>query len=216
MSKKEVFLIILACGVIAVIFSAAIIFGSRFLSSDDYEEYNDVENYQLYLEELKNNSDAHTGLYIFPKEVNIDSVEEFRYAHEDGVFDGSYLYYLTVSYNEEAYENEVNRIKKLSVKFVEEKKNILYAETGFNYPAYVSIFDGNGTYEYTLLNKEKHKIVYIYNQLFDFKHEGVNEEYTPQDYSVSKDKRDTRSKGYNMYYIYDSQGTGTMFNEYEK
>ena len=120
---------------------------------------------------------------------------------------------LYVDYDKDEFNAEVERIKSVNQPFRDIVKNIFFAKTGFKYPAYITIWDGNGTYEYALVDEENTTIAYVLNQLFDWKDTDIAEEYLPKDYSVPSTSKDTGKDGYSMYYVYDEFGTGYRFDE---
>ena len=177
------------------------------------EDHTNIEEYSSNLTKLIESQDVRSGLKIFPTEVNKDKVKEFKYYSEDDLFVGSYLYYLVVDYDKDEFNAEVERIKSVNQPFRDIVKNIFFAKTGFKYPAYITIWDGNGTYEYALVDEENTTIAYVLNQLFDWKDTDIAEEYLPKDYSVPSTSKDTGKDGYSMYYVYDEFGTGYRFDE---
>lgn len=179
--------------------------------SINYKEYNDIDNYSNYLISLRDNTDAHSYLSIFPDEIVNNNVEEFRYLSEDGLFDGDYLFYLVVNYDKESFYNEKDRISNITINYKNLEKKILYSEEGFNYPVYISIFDNNGSFEYALADEENYKIIYIFNQFFMWDKIEINKNYEPIDYKVPI--KDIKREGYNMYYFFNKNGDGIMFNE---
>ncbi len=208
MKHKNDWLIVIGSFLLFAIFIGFIIY--NFVNAQIRENTN-IDEYESTLKELKENSDAHSLLYIFPDSVNKDNVLEYKYAESDGLFDGSYLFYLVEKYNEENFNNEVERLNSIKVEFKEETKSILYTEEGFNYPAYVTIYDNNGTSEYALVNKEDSTIIYVFMQLFNESDSNIDEKYFPVDYHVNK--KDTKRDGYNMYYHFYKNGDGYMFGE---
>lgn len=177
----------------------------------NYKEYNDIDNYSNYLINLRDNTDAHSYLSIFPNEIINNNVEEFIYLSEDGLFDGDYLFYLVVSYDKDSYYNEINRISNITINYKNLEKKILFSKDGFSYPAYISIFDNNGSFEYALVDEENYRIVYIFNQFFMWDKIEINKNYEPIDYDVPI--KDIKREGYNMYYFFNKNGDGIMFNE---
>lgn len=212
MSKKEVLLLILGFMLIAIVISTIIVLGTLFFSSGK-EEHSDVSNYKDYLTKLKDDPTVHSGLYIFPEEIKKDNVKMFKYIKADNALEKSYLYYLVYNMDEDSYKAEEERLKNISVKFGDVNKKILSSKEGFKYGAYISIFDTKGIYEYALLNKSENTIIYVFNQLLDWKDAGVKETVIPQDYSVKDEIKDSEIDGYNMYYIYDESGNEIYFKE---
>lgn len=208
-SRVKNIIVIAACLVLGVIFVVA----SFMVLNFKKEDHTNIEEYSSNLTKLIESQDVRSGLKIFPTEVNKDKVKEFKYYSEDDLFVGSYLYYLVVDYDKDEFNAEVERIKSVNQPFRDIVKNIFFAKTGFKYPAYITIWDGNGTYEYALVDEENTTIAYVLNQLFDWKDTDIAEEYLPKDYSVPSTSKDTGKDGYSMYYVYDEFGTGYRFDE---
>ncbi len=208
-SRVKNIIVIAACLVLGVVFVVA----SFMVLNFKKEDHTNIEEYSSNLTKLIESQDVRSGLKIFPTEVNKDKVKEFKYYSEDDLFVGSYLYYLVVDYDKDEFNAEVERIKSVNQPFRDIVKNIFFAKTGFKYPAYITIWDGNGTYEYALVDEENTKIAYVLNQLFDWKDTDIAEEYLPKDYSVPSTSKDTGKDGYSMYYVYDEFGTGYRFDE---
>ena len=208
-SRVKNIIVIAACLILGVVFVVA----SFMVLNFKKEDHTNIEEYSSNLTKLIESQDVRSGLKIFPTEVNKDKVKEFKYYSEDDLFVGSYLYYLVVDYDKDEFNAEVERIKSVNQPFRDIVKNIFFAKTGFKYPAYITIWDGNGTYEYALVDEENTKIAYVLNQLFDWKDTDIAEEYLPKDYSVPSTSKDTGKDGYSMYYVYDEFGTGYRFDE---
>lgn len=153
-----------------------------FYLKDKIGEY-DISNYNVLLDKLKNKSDVHSKLLIFPT-IN-DNITDFKYEEQDGLFDGSYYLYIVATYNIEGYNKEIDRISNISFN---DRKIIK------NNNMYVSIYDRMGTYEYVILDENNNKIIYIFNQLFDFKETDIKEEY------ILNYIKGNLKYGYNMYY----------------
>lgn len=208
-SRVKNIIVIAACLILGVVFVVA----SFMVLNFKKEDHTNIDEYNSNLTKLIESKDVRSGLKIFPSEINKDKVEEFKYYSADDLFVGSYLYYLVVDYDKDEFNTEVERIKSVNQPFRDIVKNIFFAKTGFKYPAYITIWDGNGTYEYAIVDEENTKIAYVFNQLFDWKDTDVAEDYLPKDYSVPSTSKDTGKDGYSMYYVYDEFGTGYRFDE---
>lgn len=208
-SRVKNIIVIAACLILGVVFVVA----SFMVLNFKKEDHTNIDEYNSNLTKLIESKDVRSGLKIFPSEINKDKVKEFKYYSADDLFVGSYLYYLVVDYDKDEFNTEVERIKSVNQPFRDIVKNIFFAKTGFKYPAYITIWDGNGTYEYAIVDEENTKIAYVFNQLFDWKDTDVAEDYLPKDYSVPSTSKDTGKDGYSMYYVYDEFGTGYRFDE---
>ena len=145
------------------------------------QEEADINNYSMLLDKLKNNFDVHSDLLIFPKDNTY--ITDFKYDSRNGLFDGSYYLYVVATYNKDEYDKELKRISEITYN----DRNIKKCDN-----KYVSIYDRYGTYEYVIL--EDNKIIYVFNQLFDFNETDIKEEY------ILKDIDGHLKYGYNIYY----------------
>lgn len=208
-SRVKNIIVIAACLILGVVF----VVGSFMVLNFKKEDHTNIDEYSSNLEKLIESKDVRSGLKIFPAEINKEKVKDFKYYSTDGLFIGDYLYYLVVDYDKDEFDAEVERIKNVNQPFRDIVKNIFFAKTGFKYPAYITIWDGNGTYEYAVVDEENTTIAYVLNQLYDWKDTGIAEDYLPKDYSVPSTSKDTGKDGYSMYYVYDEFGTGYRFDE---
>ena len=74
MNKKNILLII-GSFVIAILCVIAFI----KITNNDVKVFNDKDKYSIYLNELKNNKDVHSGLLIFPENVNNLDIIDFKF-----------------------------------------------------------------------------------------------------------------------------------------
>lgn len=206
-SRVKNIIVIAACLILGVVFVVA----SYMVLNFKIKDKTNIVEYAQALSELRENSDAHSGLFIFPENVNVDNVKEYKYLTREDLFNGSYLLYLVVNYSDEDYNAEIERLKSVKAEYPDAIKNPLYNKS--DNPAYITIFDGNGSYEYALLDSKNKTIAYVFNQLFEWKEIEINENYMLKNYSVNSNDKDINQNGYNMYYIYDKNGIGTSFNE---
>ncbi len=169
----------------------------------------DINKYEEILKKLRNTEDVNSGLYIFPEYNHY--ITDFKYEAKDGFFDGSYYLFVAAEYNEASWIDEMTRIKNISVEYDDTSKPLLFAE--LKYDTYIAIYDGYGTYEYILVNKENKKIVYVFNQSFGWNVIDIKPEYKLNNYSVPQDKRDPKNKGYNMYYQVSNNGKAIRFDK---
>ncbi len=169
----------------------------------------DINNYEEILKKLRNTEDVNSGLYIFPEYNHY--ITDLKYEAKAGLFDGSYYLFVAAEYNEASWIDEMTRIKNISVEYEDASKPLLFAE--LRYDTYIAIYDGYGTYEYVLVNKENKKIVYVFNQSFGWNVVDIKPEYKLNNYSVPQDKRDPKNKGYNMYYQVSENGKAIRFDK---
>ena len=129
-----------------------------------------IENYDLAAIVDRYAGDLDSGLAIFPAKETLARAETtYRAALQSGLFDTDGEIFLDCVYADEAdYLGEVERLSGLSVTIrntggKESVKNeVLYDETSYPYPAYITIDGFGSTYEYALLIPLRQEIVYLY------------------------------------------------------
>lgn len=158
-----------------------------------------AEEYEEILKEFRDLSDFHSELYIFPESIEGTEIVHFVSAQREVMFTGDYLMYLVLTYTEESYTSEIERISNVKATFKtgEEKHILSYPEQNL----YVSIAKDD-RYEYVIYNEETYEIAYISNQLFRWDETPVESKYIIPDIDIPEEKRDW-GEGYNMYYLYD-------------
>ena len=172
----------------------------------------DINNYNELINKLRSEEDVNSGLYIFPD--NNDNITELKFESKDGLFDESYYFLVIAEYDDDDFEKEIKRINNISVEYEDNKKTLLFAQ--LKYDTYIAIYDGYGTYEYTLVDKNNKKMIYVFNQSFGWNVLDIKSDYKISNYSVPQDKRDPKNKGYNMYYNVSSDGTAIRYDKGNK
>ena len=158
----------------------------------------DISQYQKLLKDLRDNSDAHSELYIFPDEINTDNNIDFRYKYTEDLFNGSYLFYLVQEYSEDEFNQELDRLSKIQSHFNNGlTKSIIHDEEK---AAFISIYRNNN-YEYAYYFKDSLKIAYTFNQLYPWS--SININYPLASANIPNDI-DDGNNSYNMYYFYTS------------
>ena len=153
-----------------------------------------------------------SGLYIFPENVsNALDVDYLYYTAIDFHSIGNNIIYAEVTYSEEDYIKEIERIANIECKIKMSPEgdyhtnNINYSEDLFAYPAYVAIYACNLRYEYVLMDEANHKIIYIYSHLKDM-NGVIPQEYLPLEV-IGKDMYENSSwDNINIYYSEDENG----------
>lgn len=170
-----------------------------FCSGCNTHTKSNIEDYFDILQECKNKSDFHTQLYIFPETIEGTEIVKFFYQETSDLFTGSYFFYLVLTYSQEGFDTELQRMSEVKSVFKNgaEKTVIEYPEDS----AFLTIKRDN-RYEYALYNKETLEIAYISNQLYQWKDlEILEERHTMPDFTIPADK-DNGKNTYNMYYLY--------------
>lgn len=154
--------------------------------------------------------DIRSGLFIFPESVEESKNAQYRYVCQEGVMDNSYMIYLKATYSDSAYQDEKERLSNIQC-VIEMPNNavkntINYTEKLFDYPAYITIYNTNMSFEYALTDDENRCIIYIFLKLY----EGAKflpEEYLPLEFQgKSMMDYDTSWQNQNIYYSTDTNG----------
>lgn len=161
-----------------------------------WEEHRDIEEYALLANGesvLKYFHFAGEDEYIWPRRINDGmEVEDYLLIYYNP-FDANYLGYLTVSYDEEAYEKEVARLTAgTSTEYVGR-----YGVTGFEDYELLAMNASSSGFIYAITD-EKDTIIYVamlfpgYGMDIEYE-EHVPEEYLPEGLDATKDNP-TRQK----------------------
>ena len=113
--------------------------------------------------------DLNSGLYIFP-DRKIVKDGEFSSSMKTNLFDTDGYIILKAKYSDKLYEDEINRLKDIELSVTLKcgpnspsyTNKVMYDDTSYNYPAYITIDNCFDTYEYALLNEKDKEIYYIY------------------------------------------------------
>lgn len=177
-----------------------------------------IENYNKNYYIKKYGGDLNSNLSIFPDNKQILKDAEFSSTFQTNLFDSDGYILLIAKYEEEEFDNEINRLKKLSITIYDNcnvkadsyTNYVKYDEASYEYPAYITI-DGFGhTYEYALVNKDKLEISYIYLS--------YPKRYNQKYKNYLKKDRSSYSIEYtlDMYSMYNhSFDNGSSFIEYD-
>ena len=158
-----------------------------------------VEDYLDILKEAREKSDFHSQLYLYPETIEGAEIVTFLYQETEDLFTGSYFFYLVLTYNENDFNAEVQRMSKVKAEF---KNGVV--KTVIPYPeqsAFLSINKDN-RYEYALYNKETLEIAYISNQLYDWKQLTILAERHYMPNFIIPPEYDDGNETYNLYYCY--------------
>lgn len=178
MRKKigiSILIALLTLGLTFIVFMYFVITGAPASKTSDVRKYGEFEKYNCY-----------SNLYIFPVEIPDSAVDlNYYYYFRDELFDPSCQIYLEYSLSEEDYNSEGKRLSKITIEFEHDSykhlnHEIIYDNEHFNYPAYVTVFNNDQTFEYALLNEEEHKIIYVFKQFTANTKVKFDEEYLPQ------------------------------------
>ena len=168
---------------------------------------NHVGSYKVLYEELVEEVDFHTGLFIFPEDTNKGKPTDFYYKTVPDLLTGSFVFYLVMEYDEANYLSEIDRLSKIKQHFyiddsfltekIDVTKTIIHDEANHTF---VTIARDH-RYEYALYNENKHEIAYISNQLEPWELTEVNRKHIINDFNIPKEIEDG-DNSYNLYYFY--------------
>ena len=206
--KRKILIII-----ISIIFLSLL---GRFIFNN-LKSSNNVINYfdkEYYIK--KYGSDLDSNLSIFPNDINsLDS--KFSSKLKTGLFDTDGYILLTINYDKEKYDKEIERLSKLNMIIKEtcysNSKSITnyvkYDDKSYEYPAYITIDGFSNKYEYALLDKNNLKIIYIYLSYPNINDINYNK-YLKKDKSYY-----SNSNSLNLYSMYNhSFDNGKSYMEY--
>ena len=158
-----------------------------------HETYTDVKDYATAFElpEIRF-YDARDEM--FPKDISTLDVEKFYFEWELGIVGSADVEtLLSVKYEENAFAEEVSRLQLLA------DENVMYDETRFSLPAYVTVLGELNTSVYALVDANNLKIHYIHLQLIDQGRIDISKEFLPDEYFGFGDILGTSFDAYNTY-----------------
>ena len=188
------------------IFQIFMVIPALFLISCERDTRTNGEQYLDDLKEAREENDFHTELYILPESIERKEINFYHFVRESGLFTGSYLFYMGLTFEEEDYNAEITRLSNIKSTFKEGtiKPIIHYQENHM----FVTIHKDN-RYEYVIYNNDLKEIVYVSNQLFKWKDIPVKAEHVIPKITIP-DELDDGENSYNMYYRYEFDGVTTV------
>lgn len=159
--------------------------------SDEYNEtvISDIKLYDT-IWTLSERRVSETSI-LFPSIVEEDEVVNFNCKHTTYQLVGTgWQVELTVKYSDDSFYDEVKRMSKLC------ENSIVCGESEcFDDPAYASVWNYIGCFEYAVLNEKDKTIGYIYLQLINKDNLEISSCYIPHKYEPNF----TDSQGYTVY-----------------
>lgn len=160
--KKNIYLIAIFGGIIIILLGIIILWKNLIFNySNAIIIYNSIEDYGKF-EDFK----GYSNLLIFPLQIPGKASNSSYYFKKDSsnLFDDDYQIYLACQYDQETYNQEVNRLAAIKQVCGEEVHYVWKDEKNFLFPAIVAIYNNNHCYEYALLDDKNKKIYYIFLQ----------------------------------------------------
>ena len=117
---------------------------------------------------------------LFPSIIEEEKVINFRCKHTTYQLVGTgWQVELTVKYSDDLFYDEVKRLNELCY------NSIICGESKyFDMPAYASVWNHIGCFEYAVVNEEDKTIGYLYLQLIDKDDLEISSPYIPQQYEM--------------------------------
>ncbi len=169
------------------------------LAGASYETKN-IDEYGNYSGHIESEQTGFFSLLeIFPKELPPSvTVKDYYYFCNNGLLDNSYQLYLLCSYNKEDFNIEKERLESIELIFNNKDQKPIITDTGFKYPAVVTIFNDQNSFEYALIDDETGTIAYVFAQSMGIKESVVPSQYRPQGFKPPQNAL-TEWGSYNIY-----------------
>ncbi len=185
--KKRKKVLAIVASIIVILFLGISIMGYYIVTGGPPIKTSDIKDYGVF-EDFK----GYSNLYIFPiKMPESAQIDSYYYYQRDTFLDPTCQIYLEYSLSKEDFDAEVLRISKIT----EWNNSIVYDTENFLYPAYVTIFNNDHCYEYTLIDEEEHKIICVFTQFIESNRVKFDKKYLPKNF-----EHDKSSEGFNIYY----------------
>lgn len=199
----------ISAGVVALLLVQAIVIlcaiGSLTIFGEEYST-TDVTDYGIYNGHIEAESKGRfSHLFIFPEKLSKSAqIEDYYYYCSNKGLDNSYQIFLEYKLSTEDFKLEKNRLANISSNYKNKTNEVIYDTTSFDYPAYITVFNHNGTYEYALIDETNKRIICVYTQFRKLKKVGREESYLPTTSSIMGDE------GYSVYYFPAGNNTLVM------
>ena len=169
------------------------------------------KNIADYPKILTEESNMRTGFFVFPEEITEEMTDiTFDYYYKDTMFDPTISVFLQATYEEEQYQEEIDRLSNLEKKQTDGVKKLLRDEQHkYPYPAFIAVENHGNSYEYALLSGEN-QITYIYTLFFTKEDIRFDEQYLPDDFMNEEGKE--FGSGYSIYV--KAQGSSAISYDY--
>ena len=128
---------------------------------------------------------------LFPKNVNEEQCVTFICKHTTYQLLGTgWQCSLEIRYDDSLYFSEIDRLNNLCG-----NSPIRGISEYFGNPAYATVWNWNGCFEYAVVDEKEKTVCYIYLQLIEKDNLIVNKEYIPEGYEMQL----SNSKSYSVY-----------------
>lgn len=166
-----------------------------FLMGGPAEVTTDLTDY----EEALANPYVQTGYIVFPEKLPDGMIEaEFYHSFRNTIASPTTQTYLKCKYDEQTYQQEIQRLENTSKTYGDRKMELLRDEKKkFQYPAYIAVENAAHKYEYALLTGER-EIAYISTSYIGKEKVHFSETYLPYDFMTEEGR--AYGSGYSIYY----------------
>lgn len=207
--------IIVSAVLVLLTVQAVLLFSAMGLITIFGDEYttNDISKYGVFSGHIvKEEEGFFSRLLIFPKKMPESAeIAQYYYNCSNKGLDNFYQIFVKYTLSPEEYAREKQRLSALSMTYRGETRHVQVEAEGFSYPAYVTVFGNNYTYEYALADDAAYTIMCIFSQHKSLDKMPVDDKYLPD--TLPEQERD----GYSMYYFSIGNGVSHMprLDEYE-
>lgn len=201
---------ILVLGILFVMFVIRMFMGEQTIITD-------VAKYEETLAEYSH-VEEHTGYIVFPERIADSATDvDFYFSHEI-FFAGSAIMevYLQCTYEDSDYQTEIERLENTYKQYGATRKELLYVEDRFAYPAYMAVDGHSGEYEYALLTGEN-QITYVFTSFF--REEGMEKipkEYIPYEFEDMSRTLEETVDNYSIYFVRRNEKIGSYEYDYSR
>jgi hypothetical protein len=197
--------LLLVIGVMSV-FIYYVVWGGPATVTHNAADYGNFEDFKGY-----------SNLYVFPARLPASmQIQNYYYFYQDTFLDPTYQIYLEYTLSDADYQAEVQRLASITEQHGSETHPIVYDTQNFSYPAYVTVFENNLTYEYALLIENQRKIVCVFSQFVNRNDIKFDPAYLPRKFKSAGDSGSTTQGGFNIYYFSIDDSASTMDRKIRK
>lgn len=171
MKTSKIILVVILCLIASIIMRVLFVIGLVLLSFlGKYDTVEGIDNYSKYIYLNEYGGDLDSELSIFPEDSSNMQNAFFTSSLKTSLLDTDGYIILRAKYNDEMFENEIERLSDINITIYEScssdsnyyTNNIKYDNSSYNYPAYITIDGFSHTYEYALIDRENKEIIYMY------------------------------------------------------
>jgi len=221
-NKKKIFIGIMIGSGVTVLTLGILVLGWLIcaLFGDNREITTDISKYEEVMGMYEDNNEVYSGFITFPETIPDSATDIDYYSSYDVFIAGRALceVYLQCTYDEEAYQAEIERLESTYKQYGATKKTLLYdAGENFAYPAYIAVDGYAGDFEYALLSGEN-EITYICICCYGEDSLGkVQGEFLPKNSaSVRNQTTERQRENYSIYTIENDEHPGEYLHSHTR